>query len=67
MAEGSGLVASFPCRPDRHGRSVVLGGKTVQIDMLVCPASGATFAVSFFDVTDPAGIGPALGALREVC
>ena len=65
VAEGSGLVASFPCRPDRHGRSVVLGGKTVQIDMLVCPASGATFAVSFFDVTDPAGIGPALGALQE--
>ena len=65
VAEGSGLIASFPCRPDRHERSVVLGGKTVQIDMLVCPASGATFAVSFFDVTDPAGIGPALGALRE--
>ena len=65
LAEGSGLVASFPCRPDRHGRPVVLGGKTVQIDMLVCPAADATFAVSFFDVTDPAGIGPALGALRE--
>ena len=65
LAEGSGLVASFPCRPDRHGRSVVLGGKTVQIDMLVCAAADATFAVSFFDVTDPAGIGPALGALRE--
>lgn len=65
LAEGSGLTASFPCRPDRHGRSVALGGKTVQIDMLVCPAAGATYAVSFFDVTDPAGIGPALGALRE--
>ena len=65
LAEGSGLVASFPCRPDRHGRSVVLGGKTVQIDMLVCPAADATFAISFFDVTDPAGLGPALVALRD--
>lgn len=64
VAEGSGLVASFPCRPDRNGRSVVLGRTTVQIDMLVCPAAGATYALSFFDVTDPASIGPALGALR---
>ena len=65
LAENSGLVASFPCRPDRHGRAVVLGVKTVQIDMLVCTAADATFAVSYFDVTDPASIGPALGALRE--
>ena len=65
LAEGSGLVASFPCRPDRHGRSVALGGTTVQIDMLVCAAAGATYAVSYFDVIDPAGIGPALGALGE--
>lgn len=65
LAEGSGLVASFPCRPDRRGRSVVLGRTTVQIDMLVCPAAGATYAVSFFDVADPAGISTALVALRE--
>ena len=63
-AEGSGVVAMFPCRPDRHARSVELAGAKRQMEMLVCAAGGATFALSFADLADPAQVGPALAELR---
>lgn len=64
--EGSGVVASFPCRPDRHARSVPLAGSTVRMEMLVCSAGGTTFALSYADLADPTRIGPALAELRHV-
>ncbi len=63
-AEGSGVVAMFPCRPDRHARTVELGGSKLKMEMLVCPAAGATYALSFVDVPDPARVGTALAELR---
>lgn len=64
VAEGSGVVATFPCRPDRHARSVVVADVPVRMEMLVCTAGGSTFALSFFDVSDPARVSGALGELR---
>lgn len=62
--DGSGIVASFPCKPDRHARSVTVGTVRARMEMLVCEAAGATFAVMFFDVADPAGVTAALADLR---
>ena len=63
-AEGSGVVAMFPCRPDRHARTVELAGSKLKLEMLVCPAGGATYALSFADVPEPAQVAMALAALR---
>lgn len=63
-AEGSGVVAMFPCRPDRHARTVELAGSKLQMEMLVCPAGGATYALSFADVVEPAQVATALAELR---
>ena len=64
VPEGSGLSVSFPCRPDRHARAVIVAGSAAQMDMLVCSAGDATYALSFFDVADPARIGATLAELR---
>ncbi|CAN5840110.1 hypothetical protein BH11PSE8_BH11PSE8_14780 [soil metagenome] len=64
--EGSGIVASFPCRPDRYARTVTVAGARGQMDMLTCAAGGATYALSFFDVADPAAVTPALTELRAL-
>ena len=63
-AEGAGVVALFPCRPARHARPVVVTGTATRMEMLVCSAGGATFAVSFLDLADPAAVTPALAELR---
>lgn len=62
--DGVGVAAQFPCRPDRHARQVVVAGTSARMEMLVCSASGVTFAVSFLDVADPAQVTAVLAALR---
>lgn len=64
--EGSGVVVSFPCRPDRHERSVPLSGATVRMTMLACSKAGATFALTYADVADPSNVAPALAELRAL-
>ena len=64
VPEGSGLSVTFPCRPDRHVRTVALSGTRTQMDMLVCAAGDATFALSFVDVADPARVSATLAELR---
>ncbi len=64
VPDGSELGMTFPCRTDRHARPVVLAGATVQMQMLVCSAGDATWAVSFFDVADPARVSPTLAEWR---
>ena len=66
VPEGSGVSVSFPCRPDRYARPVVLAGAKVQMEMLVCSAADATFALAFVDVADPARIGATLVELRRI-
>jgi len=64
--EGAGVVAIFPCRPDRHARAVVLAGSQARMEMLVCAAGGATYALSFVDVAEPAGVTQAISELRAL-
>lgn len=63
-AEGSGIVALFPCKPDRHARTVALAGRTLRMEMLVCSAAGASYAVAFTDLPNPAAVTPVLADLR---
>lgn len=62
--DGAGVVAQFPCRPDRHARAVIVADAATRMEMLVCSAAGITFAVSFVDLADPAKVAPALAELR---
>lgn len=63
---GSGVTVAFPCRPDRHARTVPLAGAPVRMEMLVCSAAGATFALTYADVAEPATVGLALAELRSL-
>lgn len=62
--EGAGVIASFPCKPERQTRSVVLAGAPVALQVFVCTAGGVTWGLSTADVGDPRHVGPALAALR---
>jgi len=62
--EDSGIVVTFPCRTDRHARQVVVAGATARMEMLVCEAGGATFALAFIDVAGPTEVSSALAGLR---
>lgn len=66
QAEGSGIVATFPCKPDRHSRSVALAGQTVRMEMLVCSAGDVTFALSFADLADPGQVSATLAELQAL-
>jgi hypothetical protein len=66
QAEGSGIVAAFPCKPDRHSRSVALASQTVRMEMLVCTAGDVTFALSFADLPDPGQVGATLAELQAL-
>ena len=62
--EASGAVALFPCRPASHARRLQLGAVRAEMFMVACKAAGATFALSYAELGDPAQVGPALQALR---
>jgi hypothetical protein len=66
QAEGSGIVAAFPCKPDRHVRTVPLDGQPVRMEMLVYSAGGLTFALSFIDVGDPARVSATMDELQRL-
>jgi hypothetical protein len=62
--EESGAVALFPCRPTSQARRLHLGAVDTEMFIYACTASGATFALGYADVADPAQVAPALAALR---
>jgi hypothetical protein len=62
---GSGIALLMPCKPDSHARQVRLGPDTVRLELHACSAAGATWAVAFADLGDPARVGPALLELRS--
>lgn len=64
--EGSGIVVTFPCKPDRHVRTVKLAVQTVRMEMLVCRADDAQFALSFLDLDDPGTVSAALSELQAL-
>lgn len=62
--EGSAALALFPCKPSVQTRTVQLGAARARMTIAACRAGGATYAIAFADVADPAQVAPALGALR---
>ena len=64
--EGSGIEATFPCRPDRHQRTVALAGEATPMAMAVCSVAETTFALAFVDVSEPARVGATIAELRAV-
>jgi len=66
VPEGTDVTVSFPCRPDRVARQVMLAGAAAPMQMLDCSAGAATFALAFVDVEDPARVGATLSALRQL-
>ena len=64
VPEGSGLIATFPCRPERQTRPVVLAGAKAPMTVLACTADGATYALGFVAVADPGRIAATLAELR---
>ena len=64
VPEGTDIRVSFPCRPDRQARAVVVAGTKTQMQMLACSAGDATFALAFIDVADPAHVAATLADLR---
>ena len=64
VPEGSGVIATFPCQPERQTRSVVLAGAGSQMTVLACAADGTTYALGFVAVADPGHITATLAELR---
>lgn len=62
--EGSDIVVSFPCKPDRRERSLALSGRPLRMQMLVCSVGATNFVLVFADLDDPAAVAPALAELR---
>ena len=64
--EGSGVIVTFPCKPDRFVRSVQLEVQVARLEMLTCSAGGMHFALSFLDAAEPANVPVALAELRTL-
>lgn len=54
------LTAMMPCKPDTAARDVPMAGRQVRLTALSCGTGGATFAVLFADIGEPARLGEAL-------
>ena len=62
--EAGGITLLFPCKPDHQARRLSLAGAEVRLVLHACNAGGATFALAFADVGDPAKVTPALTELE---
>jgi hypothetical protein len=54
------LVAMMPCQPEKAARNVPMAGRQVELTVLSCDAGGATFALLFADIGEPARLGEVL-------
>jgi hypothetical protein len=61
--DGTGLLALFPCKPAGHARNLALAGVAVDMTVTACSTGGATYAVGFADVGQPALVAQALDEL----
>ena len=61
--ESAGLVALFPCKPDRQVRRLPLAGTVVEMSLWACSAAGVTYAVGYADVGEPERVARALDEL----
>lgn len=60
----AGVVAMFPCRPQHHIRSVMIGQSGATMHLMSCSAAGQTFGISYIDAPAVEAVGPALAALQ---
>jgi hypothetical protein len=58
--EPTRLTALLPCKPDKASREVPMAGRKVELTALSCEAGGATFAVLYADIGEPARLGEVL-------
>ena len=58
------LQVMLPCKPDNAVRTVELAGAPLALSLQSCDADGATFAVSYATLADPARAGVALDHWR---
>jgi len=63
--DGSDVTLLFPCRPDRHERSVRVADTALRLQLNSCNAGGATFSLTVGDGAEPAQVTPLLAALRK--
>jgi hypothetical protein len=52
--DGSGAMATFPCRPDQQSRRVTLSGQSKSMTQVACSVEHSRFALSYVDADDPA-------------
>lgn len=55
-SDSSPLSLLLPCKPDRAEKTVPLGGRPVNMQLVGCDAGGATFAVAVADIGDAARV-----------
>ena len=64
-ADGTDVVALFPCKASSHAREVSLAQRQVRMVLYACTAGEVTWALALADLGDPTLVGPALLELRE--
>jgi hypothetical protein len=63
--EPTSLTAMLPCKPDKATREVPMAGRKVELTALSCEAGGATFAILFADIGEPARLGEVLAQWKR--
>ena len=58
------LLATVACKPEKAARDVPMAGRKVSLEVLGCDAGGATFALLFADIGEPARAGEVLAQWR---
>nr|WP_295084309.1 hypothetical protein [uncultured Roseateles sp.] len=63
--EGSDAQALFPCKPELLSRPAGGAQAPGRMGLAQCKAGGASFSLSWAEVSDPAQVAPALRQMRE--
>lgn len=63
--EGSGATMTFPCRPQRHERTVRIGDTEARMQLHSCAAADAVFSLSVVDASGPGEVSGLVAALRR--
>jgi hypothetical protein len=63
--DGAAASLMLPCKPASHARKLRLAGAEVKLTLYACNANGATWAIGFADMADPALVTPALQELAS--
>ena len=64
-SDESGVVAMFPCKPQRYARQVPLASMTVDLRLASCTAKETTYAIAYASVAQPGQVSAAVEELRR--